>query len=257
MSKLHVVWRWSTAGFFSYFSWFLVNLVLAFFFPILWFLRKLGAKTFVRGFSVRFLRLYFIYVLPLFGLYRVSRRSSLGSLKSIGRGLIAANHTSWLDALIIIALVPNVRPLVSTRYGRVPLVSHMMRWLGCIFVDRQSRETVTLAIQTIRESIRQGIPVAVFPEGTRSAVGHLKRFQDVFFSIAVDEKCHVEPVLLSLDIPFLGPGVENLVTPRAARLTILKLDTIIPSPGEKGQDLAFRTRRAMKKGIEMLADEKG
>lgn len=113
------------------------------------------------------------------------------------------------------------------------------------------------AIHAIRESIRQGIPVAVFPEGTRSTVGHLKRFQDVFFSVAVDERCNVEPVLLSLDIPFLGPGVENLVTPRAARLTILKLDTIIPLPDEKGRDLAFRTRRVMKKAIGMLVDERG
>ena len=252
MSKLRAVWRWSTAGLFSYLSWFLVNLILALLFPLLWSIRKLGGKALVRHFAVRFLRLYFIYVLPVFGLYQVNRRSALVGLNAITEGLVVANHTSWLDALIIIALVPGVRPLVSTRYGKVPLVSHVMQWLGCIFVDRRDRGSVTRAIAKIRESVRKG-PVAVFPEGTRSAVGHLKRFQDVFFSVAVDEKCKVEPVLLLFDIPFLGPGVENLVTPRAARLTISKLDTIIPERGEKGQDLAFRTRRAMRKAIGKLA----
>ena len=249
------MWRGATAGLFSYSSWFLLNLLLALLFPVLALVRALGAATAVRAVLVACLSVYFLKILPFFGLYHVAREGDAGRLRDIRRGLVISNHTSWLDALIIIALVPGVRPVVSTRYSRVPLVSRAMTWLGCIFVDRNDRRRVATAVESVRHALRCGEPVAVFPEGTRFEIGHLGPFQEVFFSIAVEEKVVVEPLLLLFDIPFLGPGTENLLTQRSAKLTILKLDTITAEERERGSDLAFRTRRRMRKSLKRAVKE--
>ena len=249
MSGFQKMWRWSTAGFFSYLSWFVVNILLLLLFPILTVCYRLGARRWVRTVVVTALRAYFLHILPVFGLYRIDKQSDTGALRAIRRGLVVVNHTSWLDALIILALVPNVRPLVSTRYGRVPLVSAAMQWLGCIFIDRRDRHSIAVAIEAIRESLKASLPVAVFPEGTRYPIGQLGPFQEVFFSLAVEEEGVIEPVLLCLDIPFLGPGAENFLTPRPANLQIRKLSPITKDKKEKGKDLAFRTRRIMRKAL--------
>jgi 1-acyl-sn-glycerol-3-phosphate acyltransferase len=249
MSWIQKVWRWSTAGFFSYLSWIIINLLLLFLFLPLTVLYTFGVKRAVRFVLTTCLRLYFLHLLPLFGLYRIHGNNDIALVRTIRNGLVVVNHTSWLDALVVLALIPNVRPLVSTRYGRVPLVSTAMRWLGCIFIDRRNRQSVAIAVNDIRVALRSNIPVAVFPEGTRSPIGELGPFQEVFFSLAVEEDAVLEPILLLLDIPFLGPGTENFVTPRAANLQIRKLSPIRKEARERGRDLAFRTRKVMRTAL--------
>jgi 1-acyl-sn-glycerol-3-phosphate acyltransferase len=255
MSGTRRVFRWMTAGFFSYFSWLVVNILLAAVFPLLAALRLAGAHSLVREIVVASMRGYFLKILPLFGLSRIDALSDIDAPGRISRGLVVINHTSWLDALIVIALVPNVRPLVSTRYGGVPLISTTMRWLGCIFVNRRDRDSVASAVETIRRHLREGVPVAVFPEGTRSQIGTLKPFKEVFFSLAVEEAAVIEPILLSLDTPFLGPGAENFLTDRKANLKVLKLSSITADTGETGRDLAYRTRRTMRKALMTITEQ--
>jgi len=130
-----------------------------------------------------------------------------------------------------------------------------MRWLESIAVDRQSRDSVLDSVREMGLALTKATPVAVFPEGTRGSPGHLKPFGDLSFRIAIDAGAAVQPVLLHLDEPFLGPGAENFLTARKATLKIRVLERVSPVPGERGRDLAFRVRAAMKKALEAL--EKG
>ena len=175
----------------------------------------------------------------------------------MGPSLVVANHTSWLDGIILFTLIPNVRILVSTKYGKVPLVNRPMAWLGCIFVDRASRESVVASIEEMRETLKQGFPVAVFPEGKRAPIGRLRPFRDVYFRIAIEERVSIQPVLLHLSRPFLGPGTENFLTAKRADLKIRVLGPVESEPPERSGDLAFRVRRQMKKALARLAAEAG
>ncbi len=254
------VLRWLLVGIPCYGSWFLANVVLLLLYPLLLPIEYFGGvsgRRILRGFCVRFFRLFFLHHLPALGMYRVERSDDFKALGATKACLVIANHTSWLDALVLFALIPGVRPLVSIRYGRIPLASRAMGWLGCIFVDRRTRESAVAAAGEMARALAAGAPVAVFPEGRRGTVGGLRPFQEAFFKTAIDAQVPVRPVLLMLTRPFLGPGAENFLTEKGTVLKIRVLGDILPGPREKAVDLAFRTRRAMKGVLRDHHEEKG
>lgn len=253
MRSRSAVLRWLLVGIPCYGSWLLANVGLLVLYPLLLPIEYLGGgggRRILRRFCVLFFRLFFLHHLPFLGMYRVERSDDIQKLRDTGACVVVANHTSWLDALILFALVPGIRPLVSVRYGRIPVASRAMGWLGCIFVDRRSRESAIAAAEEMGRALAEGAPVAVFPEGRRGSIGALRPFQEAFFRIAVEARVPVLPVLLMLTRPFLGPGAENFLTEKGAVLKIRVLGEILPESGEKAGDLAFRTRRAMKQVVQ-------
>jgi 1-acyl-sn-glycerol-3-phosphate acyltransferase len=241
-----------TTGFFSYGGWFAVNVMLALLFPLFLAMDAFHLRSAIRVICVALMRVFFLRYLPLVGMYRLEKTDDIRKLSQVKRCLLVANHVSWLDAIILLTLIPNVQILVSSRYGRVPLVSRAMTWLGCIFVDREDRESVVKAVGKLRTVLDTGGTAAVFPEGTRARQGELKPFHDVFFALAKDAAVEVVPVILYLDTPFLGPRAENFLTQRCAVLHIRVLDPIAPNTREKGGDLSFRIRKQMRRMIETL-----
>jgi 1-acyl-sn-glycerol-3-phosphate acyltransferase len=241
--------RWAIVGTTAYVGWFFANVILGLLFPLLLLIEALGGKSglrFLRSFTVWFLRRFFLGYLPMTGLYRVSiSEPDRKRLATIGRCLVVSNHRSWLDALILIALIPNVRVIVSQTYTRVPLVGRGMAWVGCFALDRQSRASVIEGMKEVRVALNQDAPVAVFPEGTRAALGQIKPFSDVFFRAAIEEQTRILPLLLQMSHPFLGPGTENFLTSQRATLTVKVLDQVQPVARERGRDLAYRVRRQM------------
>ncbi len=250
--SLRLVLRWMTTGFLAYAGWFVANLLLAVFFPLFLMMDALHLRFAIRTLCIRFMRFFFLRYLPFVRMYRIEKTDDLAYLRQIKGCMVVANHISWLDAIILLTLIPNVRILVSRKYGRVPLVSRAMTWLGCIFVDRENRESVLEAVGHLRAVLESGGTAAAFPEGTRSRQGELKPFHDVFFSLAKEAKVNVMPIVLYLDTPFLGPKAENFLTERCATLKIRVLDAAVPDAREKGRDLAFRLRKQMRRVVERL-----
>jgi 1-acyl-sn-glycerol-3-phosphate acyltransferase len=179
------------------------------------------------------------------GIYKVGEIPSPDALDSKSAHLFVANHRSWIDGLLLLALIPNVRIPVNVGYLKAPLVGRIMIWLGCIPLDRKSAETTLRGVEEIRESVRSGTAVAVFPEGTRSPKGRLGQFSGFFFRVACEENTSIQPIVLHTDYPFLGPGAENFLTARRAILTIRLLDPIAPKKGERGPELSRRVHKAM------------
>jgi 1-acyl-sn-glycerol-3-phosphate acyltransferase len=246
--------RWSTVGAACYLGWGFANLTLALFFPVLLLIEFLGGRAglrFLRALSVWFLNVFFLKFFSLVGVYSIGELPSSERLCADGKRLFVSNHRSWLDALLLIALIPDVRIPISTAYMKVPLIGRVMRWLGCIPLDRGSRESIAKGVEEMRNSMRSGVPIAAFPEGTRSAVGRLKPFLDLFFKIAIEEDSHIAPMVVHLSSPFLGPGKENFLTARGTVLRIRVLEEIKVEKGEKGVDVG---RRAHKRIASELAD---
>jgi 1-acyl-sn-glycerol-3-phosphate acyltransferase len=247
--------RWVTVGAACYLGWLVVNLGLAVIFPFLLLIDIFGGflgKRFLRWLSVGLLRIFFLGYLPLVGLYRVRLNPGLHQLDSLGPCLVVANHRSWLDALLLIAVIPNVRVLVNSHYSKVPLVGKGMHWVESIFLDRNLRDSVRFCFDEVKQGLREGVPVAVFPEGTRSPIGRLKSFSSVFFRAAVDENVPVLPIALHLDRPFLGPRAENFLTDRRAVLNIHLLEIERPDPRDRGEDLAYRVQRKLSRILRKL-----
>ncbi len=81
-----------------------------------------------------------------------------------GPALVAANHLSGLDALLLIAASPRpLRFVIATEQYRRFGLTWLFRAVGCIPVDRKGRPE--RAFRAARRALEAGEVVALFPQG--------------------------------------------------------------------------------------------
>lgn len=96
--------------------------------------------------------------------------------------LIAMNHQSLLDIPLVVQTVRGGYPRIVTRarYHRfIPLISHMVRLYQYPVVDPSANRRRLLAslAELERDAAESEVPIAIFPEGTRSRDGEIGRFK--------------------------------------------------------------------------------
>ena len=95
--------------------------------------------------------------------------------------VIISNHQSLFDITMIGGFLFTNYPkyVAKTELGRwIPSVSLNLRRGGNALIDRKDRDQAVVAItEMARVAQERGVSVVIFPEGTRSADGRLKRFR--------------------------------------------------------------------------------
>ena len=99
------------------------------------------------------------------------------------RGLIVANHLSYLDIAILSAATP-CSFVSKAEIGRWPFFGEAARSAGTIFLDRSSRSSATSVSMEIARRLSMQVPVLFFPEGTTTDGGNLLRFRSRLFEPA-------------------------------------------------------------------------
>lgn len=97
-----------------------------------------------------------------------------------GRILIAANHTSYADALILMAACPrHLRFMVHEPYLRAPVIGWFIRASGAIGIDADARNprAVMESLKKAQAALEEDAAVGIFPEGKLSRSGHLDSFK--------------------------------------------------------------------------------
>ena len=110
--------------------------------------------------------------------------------------VICSNHTSLLDILALVRVVPPPFRFVAKReLTHWPIVGWALRPAGQVIIDRSDREQ---AIQSIAEAAARSIrgQVIFFVEGTRSRTGQLQPFKKGAFHFAVRNQLPVLPVAI-------------------------------------------------------------
>ena len=82
-------------------------------------------------------------------------------------GLLVCNHLSYLDILVLVTLAPSVF-VSKSEVRHWPVFGWFSRMSGTLYVDRTRRSDVGRLTGEIRDVLRRGIVVVLFPEGTSS-----------------------------------------------------------------------------------------
>jgi 1-acyl-sn-glycerol-3-phosphate acyltransferase len=122
--------------------------------------------------------------------------------------IIICNHQSMLDIVVLFRLMVYFRWISKTEIFRVPVVGWIMYMNNYIDLKRGDQKSIFRMMEISRKALLSGIPVLIFPEGTRSASGELQQFKDGAFILAVDTKTDILPLIITEDSGALsGSGI--------------------------------------------------
>lgn len=115
-------------------------------------------------------------------------------------GIIVSNHLSYLDIFLASAAVPCV--FVSKKEVRsYPLIGQAAALTGTIFIDRDRSARLQSIGAELEDTLRAGIPVCFFPEGTTSDGAGVLRFHAALFAPAVRLHVPITPTGITYSLP--------------------------------------------------------
>lgn len=106
--------------------------------------------------------------------------------------IIIANHTSFLDILLLLMLNPKIIIVVKDWVYKSVFFGPLVRYAGFVYVGDGPEKNLT----TIAERIKDGYSLLVFPEGSRSETDDIRRFHKGAFFLANELKLDITPILI-------------------------------------------------------------
>lgn len=123
-----------------------------------------------------------------------------------GPCVVVANHPSLLDVTAIISRMPHLCCVVKASLVDNPLVGRLLRSCGHVSAGDGSLMAGKAVLDVLADRLSEGSSVLVFPEGTRSPKGSLRKMRRGAFEVAQRCEVPVVPVFLRCDPPALGKG---------------------------------------------------
>jgi 1-acyl-sn-glycerol-3-phosphate acyltransferase len=118
-----------------------------------------------------------------------------GQPPQAGPVLLAANHISWIDILVMHA-ARHCRFVSKSDVKRWPVVGKLASAAGTIYIERESRRDALRVVHQMAECLVRGDVLAVFPEGTTGDGTHVMPFHANLIQAAIASGAPVQPVAL-------------------------------------------------------------
>ena len=111
-----------------------------------------------------------------------------------GRTVVVGNHASNADPFLISSLPWEMKWLSKASLFRVPVIGWSMWLAGDVPVKRGEKSSGEEAMRLCARWLERGVPVMIFPEGTRSKTSELLPFKDGAFRLAIETGAEVLPI---------------------------------------------------------------
>lgn len=133
--------------------------------------------------------------------------------------IIVANHSSFLDILSMIMLHPKVIIMVKKWVYYSPFFGFFIRYSGYLFIA----EGTEYNLDVVKKRIADGYSIMVFPEGTRSKDGKMKRFHKGAFYLAQQLHLDIQPIVL-IGVHYVNPKNDLII--KSGTIDIVPLERI-------------------------------
>lgn len=144
---------------------------------------------------VKFVRLcthlfckYFLKVMVTVRLVNINKSNETFEKPAV----IIANHQSFIDILMLLGLNRNFVMVTNNWVWNSPFFGRIVRYLGFFNTD----DGYEVIDDSLRERVKEGCSIIVFPEGTRSVDCSVKRFHKGAFYLAESLNLDIVPILI-------------------------------------------------------------
>jgi 1-acyl-sn-glycerol-3-phosphate acyltransferase len=124
--------------------------------------------------------------------------------------LLVANHPTLIDVVLLLSSLPELSCLVKASWYRSFLMGPMLRRTEYIpgpgHEGDEDEADLSPVMRRMEEKLRAGVPVLVFPEGTRSAAKQLRRFHRGSVEAAIRAGVPILPLFIGNTQAFLMKG---------------------------------------------------
>lgn len=112
--------------------------------------------------------------------------------------VLACNHASYLDGVVLIALLRRPAIFVAKReLSKQAFAGRLLRGLGCEFVERFDAEQGLADAGRLQQRMAAGASLIFFPEGTFTREAGLRNFHLGAFDVAARRQVPLVPIALS------------------------------------------------------------
>lgn len=125
--------------------------------------------------------------------------------------VVAANHESFCDILVLLATLPmQVRFLTKRSVFRVPVLGWSIAAAGFVAVDRGDRARGAATVETALRRLEGGRSLVIFPEETRTRNGELLPFKRGAAHLALKSALPLLPVGIAGTFHILPRGTWEI-----------------------------------------------
>ncbi len=150
--------------------------------------------------AIRHLFKSYLRAVSALGLIEVDS-TALDAIGNEASLILAPNHPSMMDAMLVIAHLENVACIMKAELWKSPFLGAGARLAGYIRND-SAHSMVRLAVA----DLRQGGRLLIFPEATRTVRRPVNPLSGGFAVIAKKARVPVQTILIETDSPYLSKG---------------------------------------------------
>lgn len=110
--------------------------------------------------------------------------------------VIISNHQSILDIVVFNIVRHRLRWVSKIEVFKVPVLGWEMRMAKYIGLERGNKHSVAKMMDDCVDSLKEGVSVVLFPEGTRSLTGKIGKYKTGAFQLALKTGRPILPVVL-------------------------------------------------------------
>jgi len=112
--------------------------------------------------------------------------------------MYVSNHRSYLDPIVLMKDA-QVLPVAKAEMEKWPIIGPTTKLTGVVFVKRESKSSRAATLDAMRDTLKAGFSVLIYPEGTTHLLPTTIDFRAGAFNMAAKEGFNVVPVAIDFE----------------------------------------------------------